>query len=70
MIGGLASFGVGLTIQGALSTISAKFSDEWKQKPQFVDKVQMAIPIVNAALDVENTKELNNEQKKVLLENY
>lgn len=30
----------------------------------------MAIPVVNRAFDVEKTKELSNEQKKALLENY
>lgn len=70
MLGGLASLGVGLAIQGALSPIVASFSDEWKQYPKFIDKVRMAIPVVNRAFDVEKTKELSNEQKKALLENY
>lgn len=68
MLGGLASLGVGLAIQGALSPIVASFSDEWKQYPKFINKVQMEIPVVNCAFDVKKTKELSNEEKKVLLQ--
>ena len=66
----MASLGAGLAIQGALSPIVASYSDEWKQYPKFIDKVRMEIPVVNGASDVEKTKELSNEEKKVLLENY